>query len=141
MPIIVKPVGTITDKYKARAAVAGGDYTAGITTPRRDQAEAAVAAAQTWAAGVSDAISRGAFAKGVTAAGSEKWKRKATTVGATRYGPGVTAGAPDYAAGVGPYLETLRGLTLPPREPRGSPGNVARVAAVTAALRAKKLSG
>jgi hypothetical protein len=140
MPIAVRPIANIVDKYAARAAVAGGEYTAGVANPRRDQAEAAAAADTTWAAGVSEAISRGAFKKGVTAAGSEKWKRKASTVGASRYGPGVSAGKADYSAGVSPYLSIIAGLTLPPRAPRGDPSNVARVSAVTTALRAAKIA-
>lgn len=141
MAIQIKSADVISKKYAARGAAAGADYAAGVQSPRQDWATATGAAAQTYAAGVQAAIGNGSFLKGVTAAGTPKWQRKASGVGAQRFGPGVQAAQGDYATGVTPYLDVLRNLTLPPRSPKGDPGNIARVAAVAQALRQKKLQG
>ena len=140
MPIRIRPVEQIVKKYVARAAAAGGDYAEGVAAPSRDQAEAAIAAAGAYAAGVQEALADDRFVKGVRAAGSGKWAAKARTVGAQRYPGGITAGQGDFRSGVGPFLETISGLELPPRFPRGSPQNMARVQVVAQALRAKALA-
>lgn len=137
----IKSVDAVAKKYAARGGAAGADYTAGVQQPRNDWATATIASANTYAAGVQAAIGNGSFTKGVTAAGSEKWQRKAASTGAQRFGPGVQAAQPDYAKGVSPYLDALRNITLPPRGPKGDPSNIARVSAVDTALRAKKLQG
>jgi hypothetical protein len=137
----IKSVDAIAKKYAARGGAAAGDYSDGVKNPRNDWQTSTAAAANTYAAGVQAAIGNGSFAKGVANAGSEKWSRKAQTVGAQRFGPGVQAAQPDYAKGVSPYLDTLRNLTLPPRAPKGDPSNVQRVAAIATALRSRKLAG
>jgi hypothetical protein len=42
---------------------------------------------------------------------------------------------------VQPYLDTLKGMELPPRRPKGDPGNQARANAVASRLRAQKVGG
>jgi hypothetical protein len=138
--IRIKPVSQLQDKYSRRAAAAAPDYADGVKNPKRDQAQAAIDAAATWAAGVQQAITNNAFAKGVGNAGSEKWARKATTVGAQRYPQGVQAAGPDWSKNVQPYLEAIANVNFPPRLPKGDPANINRVAAVNTALRALKLS-
>ncbi len=137
MAIRLKPIDRIVAKFVSRASGAGADYKEGVQQPRRDQAEAAAAAAQIWADGVQQAITAGRFAKGVRAAGTEKYTRKASTIGAQRYPQGVQAAQADFQAGVTPFLETIAALTLPERFPKGDPRNNARVSAVTEALRKK----
>jgi hypothetical protein len=141
MAIQIKPADVIAAKYATRGAAAGQDYATGVAAPRTDWAQATEASANSWGQGVQLAVSNGAFSKGVARAGSAKWQRKASGVGAQRYGPGVTAAKQDYSSGVAPYLQVLANLTLPPRAPRGDPGNIARVAAIATALRQKKLQG
>jgi hypothetical protein len=137
----IKGADVISKKYATRGGAAAADYAAGVAAPRQPWAASTAAAAATYASGVQQSISNGSFVKGVTAAGDAKWSRKATTVGASRYGPGVQAAQQDYAAGVAPYLSVLSSLSLPPRGPKGDPGNVQRVQAIAQALRAKKISG
>jgi len=139
--INIKSPDVVAKKYASRGAAAGADYAAGVQNPRQDWQAATDASANTWAAGVQQAVANGSFVKGVNKAGTQKWQRKAAGVGATRFGPGVQAAQGDYQNGVTPYLQVLAGLTLPPRNPKGDPGNIARVAAIAAALRQKKLSG
>jgi hypothetical protein len=134
----IKPIDQIAKKWQTRASSAGPDYTDGINNPKNDQAQAAIAAEGAYEQGVQDAIGRGAFAKGVEAAGTEKWKRKALTVGAQRYPQGVQAGSGDYAKAFAPYRAALEGLQLPPKGFKGSPANYQRVQAVGTTLRALK---
>jgi hypothetical protein len=141
MAIVVKSADAVAKKWQARAQGAGGDYTNGVNQPRRPWQSSTAAAKDVYAAGVQAAIGNDSFTKGVNAAGDAKWQRKSAALGAQRYGPGITAAAPDYQANVGPFLDVIAGLNLPPRQPKGSPGNIARVQAVADALRAKKLKG
>lgn len=134
----IKSVDVISKKYASRAGSASADYAAGVQSPRTDWAQATSAAATTYAAGVQQAVSNGSFQKGVNKAGTGKWQQKASTLGAQRYSSGVSAAAPSYASGVGPYLQALTNLTLPPRGPKGDPGNINRVAAVATAMRQVK---
>ena len=139
MAIRIKPIEQLKEKYASRSSAAGGEYKAGIESPRRDQAAAAAAAVDAYNAGVQEAISAGRFVTGVNAAGSEKWKRKAGTVGATRYPQGAAAAKDDWAKGAKPILDAIASVDLPPRGPRGTPGNIQRVVAVAEA--ARKASG
>ena len=137
----IKSADVIAKKYASRGGAAGADYAAGVQAPRQPWAQSTLNAANNYAAGVQQAIGQGTFQKGVSAAGDAKWARKASGVGAQRYGPGVQAAQPDYQSGVAPYLDVLKNLSLPPRAPKGDPSNVQRVAAIATALRAKKISG
>lgn len=141
MAIRIKSSDQIAAKFAARAGAAGPDYTAGIQNPRRPWAASTLAAKDTYAAGVTAAVQNGSFSKGVSKAGDDKWSRKAAGVGSGRFAQGAQAAKGDYQAGVDPYLQVIAGVTLPARFPKGDPQNNARVAAITAALRAKKLAG
>lgn len=138
--MFIKSVDAIAKKYAARGAAAGADYTDGVNSTTNDWAQNTASQADTYAAGVQAAIGRGAFAKGVAAAGTDKWKRKASGVGSQRYGPGVTAAAPDYAKGVSPYIDALKNISYPKRLPKGDPGNNARSLIVQTTLHALKVS-
>lgn len=137
----IKGADVIAKKYATRGGAAAQDYSDGVKNPRQPWAASTISAAATYAAGVQQSISNGSFVKGVNNAGDEKWSRKATTVGAQRYGPGVQAAQSDYSKGVAPYLQVLASLTLSPRGPKGDPGNIQRVNQIAQALRAKKISG
>ncbi len=79
-------------------------------------------------------------AAGVRRVGAAKFARKVRDVGSARFGQGVAAGAQDFGAAVGPYLQTIQGVDLPARRPRGDPGNYQRVNAVRNALHARRLA-
>lgn len=134
----VKSADAVAKKWAARAGAAGGDYQTGVNTTTKDWATETGNASQAWQQGVTAAAGNGSFKKGVDAAGTAKWKAKAANVGAQRYPAGVQAGTPFYQTGIGPVLQTLAAITLPPRGPKGDPGNIARVTAVTTALRKLK---
>jgi hypothetical protein len=141
MAIQTKDIGTIASKWSQRAQAAGADYANGVKATGKDWAALTVAGADNWAQGVSAAVADGRFARHVSAAGTDKWRAAAAGKGAQRYPSGVAAGAPAYNAGFAPFLAVIQNTTLPPRSPRGSPNNIQRVSAVTAALHAKKLGG
>jgi hypothetical protein len=136
-----KDINAIAAKWSSRAQAAGPDYTTGVKTTTNDWATNTAAAAGNWGQGVSQAVSDGRFAKGVSAAGTSKWQNAAATKGAQRYPTGVAAGQPAYVTGFTPYLQVIQNTTLPPRSPAGSPNNIQRVSVLDAALRAKKIGG
>lgn len=140
MGIRLKSPDQIATKFASRASAAGADYKSGVENPRRSWADSAAASESTYAAGVQEAISRGAFGDGVRAAGDSKWKRKASDVGAQRFPQGVTAAKSDYQAGMQPYIEALSSTDLPPRGIKGSPQNMDRSRIIAERLRAIKLA-
>jgi hypothetical protein len=120
----------------ARAAY----YEAGVKAPKQDWATEAAAAAPVFKAAVSNPAIDKLFTAGVKRAGTPKWQRKATTVGVSRFGPGVTAAQPDYASGFGPYHDELTKIEVPERKPRGDEANYERVKAIGKALNKKRLA-
>jgi len=139
MAIKVASITNVVQKWKTNAGSAGQSYTTGVQNPKNLWAATTAAASTTWAAGVNAAVTNGSFAKGVNAAGDSKWQNGAVTKGATRYTQGVGAGATNYQTAMGPVLQTIANVTLPPRGPKGDPGNINRVSAVCTALRAAKV--
>jgi hypothetical protein len=141
MAIQTKSIDAIAKKWSNRAQAASPDYQAGVEGTTKDWASNAANATQAWQAGVTQAAGRGAFTKGVRAAGTEKWRANASSKGGQRYGPGVSVAEPAFTSGFQPYLGTIQSLTLPTRQAKGSPGNYARSQAVGTALHAKKVGG
>ena len=128
-------------KWKDRSSVATGAYEQGVRSPRTNWEEATKSAEANWKAGIQDAASKGRFGKGVSKAGSAKWQEGALKKGAQRFSQGVQLSGDAYAVGIEPYLQVIRSLTLPPKGPKGSEQNIARVTAVAMALRKKKIGG
>jgi len=141
MAIKVADAVASAKKFAQRGAAAANDYKMGVANAGQDWQSKTAAATETYAAGVQDAIGRNAFAKGVSAAGGAKYQERASTVGAQRFPQGVQMAEAEWANKTAPYLQTIAGLTLPPRRPKGDPTNLQRVAAVTQALRARKVGG
>jgi hypothetical protein len=141
MAIKVKDAGTAASKFTQRAAAAAGDYQAGVQGAGEDWQRNTAASADNYAAAVQEAITRGAFQRGVQAAGGAKFASRAATTGARRFPEGVREGGPAFQAGVQPYLQTIAGLTLPPRRPKGDPANFQRVQVIGDALRRRKVGG
>ncbi len=117
------------------------DYEDGIRNPTRDWATNAKGASDSWKAGVQSAITRDAFSKGVTTAGTAKWQKGAIEKGLLRWGPGVALAEDAYAAGFGPFREAIARTQLPPRFPRRDPRNLERVKAIVESLRQQKERG
>jgi hypothetical protein len=138
----IKAIGDIADKYARVAPQRADDYTKGVQDPSVDWQRATAGSSDAYEAGVTDAIGRKAFAKGVDAAGNEKWKRRTADVGAARWPAGVRAAKDDYATAFQPFRDVIERTALPPRAPRGDPRNQERAAvmarALTDARRARK---
>lgn len=129
------------DKWQRRASVAGPDYQTGVQNPRTSWAAAAGAAKGNYQAGVTAAIARDGYSKGVAQAGDAGWQRGAVNVGVTRYPQGVQANVDRFTAAVTPYLQTIESLTLPAKGAKGDPRNYQRVQQIGEALRKRKLAG
>jgi hypothetical protein len=137
--IKVKDTATVAAKFKRNANAATNDYATGVASAGADWESGARAGESNYEQGVQDAISRKAFGKGVSAAGQTKYVENATKLGAQRYGPGINQAEGAYSRGVQPYLDTIKGVSLPPRGPKGSPQNQQRADAVAKALRMVKV--
>lgn len=141
MPVLkTKSTDVVVKKWQTRAGGAGNDYATGVQNPKRSQGEAAAAAAQTWAAGVQQAVTNNTFAKNVKAA-QDKYIRNATGKGAARYPQGITAAVPDFSTKIDKVLAVLNTVDVPARMPKGDPANWQISMAVGQALRAAKLAG
>lgn len=138
MAIQMKDTASIAKKFAARAQAASGEYAAGVDATT-DWAGPTQAAAKNYGDGVTAAIGRGAFQKGVAAAGTAKWKDKASRIGSSRYSQGVADSETAYATGFEKSANVLKSLSLPPRGPKGAPQNIDRVRAVADALHRTKI--
>lgn len=125
-------------KWKARTAAAQGDYASGVANPRRSWAQATQEAEGAYQSGVQDAISRGAFGRGVQNAGDQKYQAGVKAKGVSRFASGVTASGDAYERGFAPYRQVIEATNLPPRGRRGDPQNLERVRVMAAALNAAK---
>lgn len=139
----IKPLGKIADKWSSNASAteARTSYTEGVQSPRRSWEASTMAADEARKEGLAAADGRDAFRKGVNAAGDEKWKSRATSLGPSRFSQGVQVAKPAFSAGFSKYHGVISGATLPPRGPKGSPENIDRVRVVAEALHNAKISG
>jgi len=134
----VKPGADVASKWARVTPQRAEDYKMGVMNPRTPWAAAAKAAEERYRTGVTEASGRGAYGKGVTAAGDAKWQRKAAEKGPTRFAEGVQLSTADYQAGVQPYLDTIGSTQLPPRFAKGDPRNIERVRVLSMALRKRR---
>lgn len=137
---VIKSMDKIAAKWSSVTAGRGGDYAAGVKAPRKSWSQGAQDAEEAYVAGVTAAASAGRFGKGVAAAGDGKWQRKASTVGAQRFGPGVQAAKGDYQAGFAPYASVIAATDLPPRGAKGDPRNYERSSVIGQALHEAKVN-
>jgi hypothetical protein len=141
MAIVIKPMSTIVANWQTRSAAATPAYTSGVQNTQKDWAGNTAAAANAWQTGVSTAAANGSFAKGVNAAGTQKWKANTLSLGVSRYPQGVQApaSATAFTNGFTPYAQIIAGLNIPARQPTGDPSNLQRVSAIDTALHAYKV--
>lgn len=133
MPVI-KTASKIAEKWAKVTPQRSAEYEDGVRNPVKDWAKETAAANDAYKAGVTAAVAKDRFMKGVQKAGTEKWKRKATEVGPARFSQGVQVAQPDYEKGFAPYRETIEKTALPPRFAKGDPRNIDRVRVMAAAL-------
>lgn len=130
----VKDAGSIAEKWSRVAPTRQQDYEAGVSDPSVNWEAATSGSAQAYQDGVAEAATRGAFAKGVTKAGNQKWQTKTRELGAGRWAPGIRAATQDYQTAMGPVVQTIERTVLPPRGPRGDQRNMERAVVMARAL-------
>ena len=130
----IKNMAAIKEKWTRVTPQRTEDYTKGIQSPKRDWAEEAIAAKGNWKAGIDAAAAKDLYARGVSSAGSSKWKAKALALGPGRFAEGVYQAGDDYAKGFAPFQAAIAAVDLGPRFPRRDPRNLDRVKKVVTAL-------
>ena len=134
----VKSSSAVAAKWARVTPQRTQDYTDGVQNPRTPWAAATKAAEERYKSGVMEAANRGAFGKGVTAAGDARYMQKTMAKGPGRFAEGVAISGPDYEAAVKPYLDVIASTALPPRYPKGDPRNLERTKVISVALRKRK---
>jgi len=129
-----KSAAEIARKWARVAPQRAEDYALGVANPRVSWSAASKGANERWKQGVTQAATRDAFSRGITAAGDQAWQQGATSKGPTRFAEGVSMSGPAYEAGVAKYIGVINSTPLPPRYARGDPRNLARVATLATAL-------
>ena len=137
----IKSSAAIASKWATVTPGRSGDFEAGIKDSSVDWAGPTAAAEGAYQDGVTAAVSEKRFGKGVTKAGTAKWRTKTVEVGVSRWGTGVRAAQADMQAGFAPYREAIAGVSLPPRFSRGDPRNIDRVSTVAKTLHDLKTKG
>ena len=134
----IKSIERIAKKFATVTPGRTEDYREGIENPRRDWANSTAGAESAYEAGVTQAIAKKRFGKGVKRAGTETWQKGALEKGTARWGPGVTLSQEKYARNFAPFRDAIERVQLPPRYARRDPRNLDRVKAVVNALSAAK---
>ncbi len=137
----IKSLSAIGDKWTRVTPGRTEDYKLGIQNPRRDWMDETLAAEDNYKAGVDAAHAKGLFAKGVSKAGTSKWKDKALKKGPGRFAEGVYLAGADYEKGFAPYHAAIERVDLGPRFPKRDPRNLERVRKIVDALIDEKISG
>lgn len=134
----IRSIEQIAKKFATVTPGRTEDYRMGVENPRRDWATAAAASESAYESGVTQAIAKKRFGKGVKKAGTETWQKGAVEKGTARWGPGVVLAQEKYARNFAPFRDAIERTTLPPRFARRDPRNLDRVKAVVNALVAAK---
>jgi len=136
---LTKSADQVASKWARVTPERAPDYEDGVRNPTKDWGTQTAAAEDTYKAGVTAAMGRGAFGKGVRKAGTASWQKGAIEKGTARFGPGVQTAQPKYQSAIADVLSTINSVTLPPRYAKGDPRNIARVSAIATALHKKKI--
>lgn len=134
----VKPLDRISQKWARVASVSQQEYEDGVRNPRKSWATETAKAESAYEKGVQQAISKKRFSGGVKAAGDSRWQENAIAKGPQRWAQGINLGTEAYERGFAPFRAVIEGVNLPPRGPKGDPGNINRVAVIAKALHEKK---
>lgn len=130
----VSDLGSSAEKFERRAANAGQDYQSGVQqVSDSEQQSATLDAADNWEQGINDAIAEGRFESGVQNP-NKSWQTASLETGASRFTQGASQAGDTWQQGFSPFADTLEGLNLQPRGPRGSSANFERSRQVGEAL-------
>lgn len=140
MAIRVKDLSISAQKWSRNATGASTEYAANAEAAAETWASNTVAAAPIYHQAITAGGILERFRRGVQRVGSSKYARRVRELGAGRYTAGVQAAEGDWQTGFEPFAQTIAGLTLPGRRPRGDPGNLNRVQVVAQALHARRIA-
>ena len=130
----IRGLNSIGERWSQGAANGVANYEDGVRNPRSSWQRGALAAEGNYKTAVVAAAGAGKYGKGVTAAGDGAWQAGALDKGAGRFASGVSASVSKYVQNFSKFAQVIQSLSLPPRGPKGSPANLARVAVVSSAL-------
>ena len=130
----IKSIGDITSKFVDVTPGRAAQYAEGCAKPKKDWAKATEAAEDSYEDGVTKAIARKAFGKGVKEAGTAKLQDGIQKKGVSRWPVGVRLAGNAFNKGFGPYRDEIERTTLPQRYARRDPRNLDRVAAIAKTL-------
>ena len=109
----IKSSADIAKRYGDAISRAPAAYKAGIQRTTNWQEKAASSEAEDlWAAKIAEASAAKRRQKAVSAISNAEWQSKAANVGATRIGPGMTAGAEKRTRNFEPYRSAIEGVSL-----------------------------
>lgn len=136
----MKTASQSSTKWQQNSQNGASNYVAGAEGTTKDQSALAIAAKGNWKAGLDAAVAAGSFEKGLQASGKAGWLNGVREKGSANYGTGVgaAASASKYTANSGKYDSARSAAASVARGPKGSAGNLQRVAAVMTAERAVK---
>ena len=136
----IRPLDVIAKKWTTVTPLRAEEYKFGIENPKKNWEEEAVKANDTYVKAVTAAAQAGRYAGGIKKAGLRKWQDRATKKGPGRFSEGVMIAGPDYEEGFAPFHAEIERVDLPPKRPKGDPGNINRCAVIAKALHEKKLA-
>lgn len=140
MPTKVATADVVAKKWAEVTPTRGAYYQSGVANAGADWEKNAGASSPAYKAAISAGNIQQMYAGGIKKAGAAKYQRKASTVGVDRFGPGVTAAAPDYQTGVAPMLSAIASVEPPARQPRGAVANQQRSVVYQTALNKARLA-
>ena len=109
-----KSLEATVSNYRDGIGRAPAAYKAGVEK-NNNQNENAIAAQGLYEARVQESIANKTRVKGLQQSSTAAWKQAASTKGASRIGPGMTAALPKFSKGIGDVLATIQGTTIAER--------------------------
>ena len=105
----VVDAATATQRYVAGAAQGQQRFVEGVQNTSKDPTALAIAQQQKMLTNVTQAITSGKYARGLSRVGKAGWQA-ATVAKAANYSVGIQAGASKYEAAIGPVLSQISTL-------------------------------
>jgi len=130
----IKSIQEIGKKFIDVTPGRSAQYAAGVKDPKKNWEDATAAAEDSYEEGVSKAMQRKAFSKGVKEAGNAKYQKGVADKGVSRWPVGIRLALGAFVKGFGPFRDEIERTTLPQRYARRDPRNLDRVAAIDKAL-------
>jgi len=134
----IKPLDQISAKWARVSGLSAQSYEEGVRNPRADWKTQTTAANTNYKTSMQASLANDSFVKGVNRSSTDNWQLQAVQKGTVRWPEGIRLSTDNYARGFEPFRAVIAALQLPPRGPKGSPGNIIRVAKIAEALHNKK---